>query len=143
MTGKETTAYEWKRSTSAVDVRRSKTFLLKLPTSFQKPRLQGFSHRNFSRGKSLEMRLLVQLLCHKYNRKDCLFLNNFFTIWPFLDYSVVCSKTKAQFTRRKGNPGARVTLAIGIPYLPCKCFTTDNSSTRDNFPPSCVTSIKS
>ena len=87
------------------------------------------------------MRLLVQLLCDKYNRKDCLFLNNFFTIWPFLDYSVVCSKTKALFTRRKGNPGARVTLAIGLPYLLCKCFTTDNSSTRDNVPPSCVTSI--
>ena len=47
----ETTAYEWKRSTSAVDVRRSKTFLLKLPTLFQKPCLQGFSHWNFLREK--------------------------------------------------------------------------------------------
>ena len=37
----------------------------------------------FSKGKVVEMRLFVQLLCDKYNRKHGLFLNNFFTIWPF------------------------------------------------------------
>ena len=35
---------------------------------------------------------------------------------------------------------ARVTLARGLPYLPCKRSAKDNSRTRDNFPPSCVTS---
>ena len=69
----------------------------------------------FSKGKVVEMRLFVQLLCDNYNWKHCLFLNNLFTVWLFLDHSVVCSKTKVLFTRRKGNPGARVTLAIGLP----------------------------
>ena len=35
---------------------------------------------------------------------------------------------------------ARVTLARGLPYLPCERSARDNSPTRVNFPPSCVTS---
>ena len=33
-----------------------------------------------------------------------------------------------------------VVVAEGCPYLPCKRSAWNNSSTRDNFPPSCVTS---
>ena len=35
---------------------------------------------------------------------------------------------------------ARVTLARGLHYLPCKRSAGDNSPNRVNFPPSCVTS---
>ena len=45
------------------------------------------------------------------------------------------------FTRKEGNPGARVTLARGLPYLPYKRSARDNSPTPVNFPPSCVTGI--
>ena len=38
------------------------------------------------------------------------------------------------FTRRVYKAG-RVTLASGLPYLPCKRSAGDNSSTLDNFPP--------
>ena len=40
------------------------------------------------------------------------------------------------------NPGlsARVTLARGLPYLPCKHSARDNLLTWDNFTPSCMTS---
>ena len=65
------------------------------------------------------------------------------------------SSFKALSTRGEGNPGARVTLALapffffkrrvykagrvtlasGLPYLPCKRSARDNSPTLDNFPP--------
>ena len=35
---------------------------------------------------------------------------------------------------REGNPGARVTLTRGLPYLPCQRSARDNSLTRVNFP---------
>ena len=38
------------------------------------------------------------------------------------------------FTRRVYTAG-RVTLASGLPYLPCKRSARDNSPTLDNFPP--------
>ena len=37
-------------------------------------------------------------------------------------------------SRREGNLGARVTLARGLPYLPCQRSARDNSPTRVNFP---------
>ena len=45
-------------------------------------------------------------------------------------------------TRLQGNLSARVTLARGFPYLPCKHSARDNSPTRINFPPSCVTNYR-
>ena len=38
------------------------------------------------------------------------------------------------FTRQVGI-SARVSIARGFSYLPCKRSARDNSSTRDNFPP--------
>ena len=52
------------------------------------------------------MRLLVQLLCDKYNRKDCLFLNIFFTLWPFFRLQRCLLQNCLQ--------GGRVTLVVGL-----------------------------
>ena len=94
--------------------------------------LDSQSERFF--GKEFERKYFWQAVCRKKK-------------WYSTDAAHVWH-SKALFTRREGNPGARVTLALtagvalakGLPYLPCKRSARDNLPTQVNFPPSCMTS---
>ena len=48
--------------------------------------------------------------------------------------ALLTSFVRVTLPRREGNPGARVTLAKGLPYLPCQRSARDNSPIRVNFP---------
>jgi len=95
-----------KRSTSAVDVRRSKTFLLKLPTLFQTPCLQGFSHRNFLREKP--WRWGCWFSCCVTSTIENI-VCSWITSLRYGLFKITALFVAKLFTRREGNPGARVT----------------------------------